>query len=191
MNNTSVWVMIADVNVSVIVAVATVICLALGVSFWLLVRRARVAAGRLPVTTDWLDDLSTERYRPMLRLLDEQDLRFLREQPGFTPQRAAKFRAQRCRIFRGYLCAMQADFGRICTALKIVMMQSRQDRPDLASALVRSQITFASGMAAAQCHLWLYRWGWGNVDVAGLVKVFDGMRLELRTFVPAEVSAGA
>ena len=150
-----------------------------------------MAAGRLPVTTDWLDGLSAERYRPMVRLLDEQDLRFLREQPGFTPQMAAKFRAERCRIFRGYLRSMQLDFGRICTALKIVMMQSRQDRPDLASALVRSQIAFACGMAAVQCHLWLYRWGWGKVDVAGLVKVFDGMRLELRTFVPAEMPAGA
>jgi hypothetical protein len=173
------------------VAASALIGISLGVCLWLFVRRGRLTAGRLPVTTDWLDDLSTERYGPMLRLLDEQDLRFLTEQPGFTPRMAAEFRAQRCRIFRGYLRSMQVDFGRICTALKLVMMQSPQDRPDLASALVRGQITFAWGSAAVQCHLWLYSWGLGQVEVAGLVKVFDGMRLELRTFVPAEVSAGA
>ena len=101
----------------------------------------------------------------MLRLLDEEDLRFLRKQPGFTPQMAAKFRAQRCRIFRGYLRSMQVDFGRICAVLKIVMAQSQQDRSDLASALVRSQITFTCRMVAIQFRLWLYRWGFGKVEV--------------------------
>jgi hypothetical protein len=143
------------------------------------------------VTIDWLDALSTERYRPMLRLLDEEDLRFLRKQPGFTSQMAARFRAQRCRILWEYLRSMQVDFGRICTALKIVMAQSQQDRSDLASALVRSQITFTCGMVAIQFRLLLYRWGFGKVEVTSLVKVFDGMRQELRTFVPAEVSVGA
>jgi hypothetical protein len=167
------------------------ICLALGICLWLLVRSTRLAAGKLPVTTDWLDDLSIERYRPMLRLFAEEDLRFLSKQPGFTPQMAAKFRAQRCRIVRGYLRSMQVDFGRICMALKIVIAQSQQDRPDLASALVRSQIAFTCGMVTVQFRLFLYRWGFGRVEVASLVKVFDGLRLELRTFVPAEVSAGA
>jgi hypothetical protein len=127
----------------------------------------------------------------MLRLLDEGDLRFLSKQPGFTPQMAARFRAQRCRILWGYLRSIQVDFVRICTALKIVMAQSRQDRPDLASALVRSQITFTCAMAAVQVRLLLYRWGFGKVEVASLVKVFDGMRLELCTLVPAQVPAGA
>jgi hypothetical protein len=183
--------MIEDELMNLLIAVSALICLALGMCLWLLLRSVRSAAGTLPVTTDWLDDLSTERYRPMLRLIDEEDLRFLRKQPGFTPQMFAKFRAQRCRIFRGYLRAMQVDFGRICTALKIVLAQSQQDRPDLASALLQSQITFACGMVAVQFRLLLYRWGCGKVEVTGLVKVFDGMRLELRTFVPAEVTLTA
>ena len=176
---------------NLLVAVSTLICLAFGICLWLLLRSARLPAGGLPVTIDWLNDLSTERYRPMLRLLDEEDLRFLRKQPGFTPQMAAKFRAQRCRIFRGYLRSMQVDFGRICAVLKIVMAQSQQDRSDLASALVRSQITFTCRMVAIQFRLWLYRWGFGKVEVTSMLKVFDGMRLELRTFVPAEVTQTA
>src|ERR1019366_4989261 len=120
---------------NLLIAVSALSCLAFAICLWLLLRSLRLAAGRLPVTTDWLDDLSTERYRPMLRLLDEEDLRFLRTQPGFTPKMAAKFRAQRCRILQGYLRSMQVDFGRICTALKLVMTESQQDRPDLGSAL--------------------------------------------------------
>lgn len=86
---------------------------------------------------------------------------------------------------------MQVDFVRICTALKIVMVQSQHDRPDLASALVRSQITFTFGMVAVRFRLLLYRWGIGHVEVAGLAKVFDGMSMELRTFVPVEMSGRA
>jgi hypothetical protein len=36
-----------------------------------------------------------------------------------------------------------------------------------------------------------YQNGFGGVDVSGLVKLFDGMRLELRTLIPAELGAGA
>lgn len=183
--------MIADEVTNVVVAVSALICFALGACLWLLVRSARLAAGRLPVTTGWLADLSIEGYRPMLRLFSEEDLRFLSEQPGYTPQMATKFRAQRCRIASGYLRSMQVDFARICSALRIVMAQSQQDRPDLASALVRSQIAFTCGMVAVHFRLWLYRWGFGNVEFTSLVKVFDGMRLELRTLIPAEVSVRA
>jgi hypothetical protein len=31
-----------------------------------------------------------------------------------------------------------------------------------------------------------YRYGLGTVDVTRLLRVFDGMRIELRVFVPAE-----
>jgi hypothetical protein len=34
---------------------------------------------------DWVLDLSVDRYRPMFRLLEQEDIRFLRSQPGATP----------------------------------------------------------------------------------------------------------
>ncbi len=176
---------------NVIIAASTLICCALGLCLWLLARSAALRTAELPVTTDWIDDLSVERYMPMLRLLAEDDIRSLNEHPGCTPRMVARFRAQRCRAVRGYLRLMQADFGRVCTALKVVMAQSQQDRPDLASSLIRSQITFACGMAAVQFRLLLYRWGLGRVEVAGLVKVFEGLRLQLRAQVPALSPIGA
>ena len=54
---------------------------------------------QLPVTAEWIDELSIERYRPMMRLLDSGDIEFLRAQPGFTPKMVTKLRAQRCQIF--------------------------------------------------------------------------------------------
>ena len=145
----------------------------------------------LPVTVEWIDELSIDRYRPMLRLLCQDDLRFLRTRPGFTRQMETKFRTQRTAIFREYLRQLDSDFKRICMALKVVMVQSKHDRPDLASVLVHSQMAFAYGMMIVDLQVVCYRYGVGTVDVTGLVKLFDGMRLELRTFVPADSWAGA
>jgi hypothetical protein len=171
--------------------ICVVTCLALALALPLLLRKVAVASGSLPLTTEWIDELSIERYRPMLRLLDGEDLEFLRSQPGFTPNMATKLRIQRCQIFRGYLRCLNADFGRVSAALKILMLQSRNDRPDLAGALVRHQATFLCAMAMVNFRLVLYRWGVCSVDVTSLVQIFDVMRLELRTLVPVALPMGA
>jgi hypothetical protein len=129
-------------------------------------------------------ELSIDRYRPMLRLLSDDDLRFLRVQPGFTPDMASQLRRQRCKIFRGYLKCLEMDFRSVCGALKLLLLESRYDRPDLASTLVRAQVSFAAGLAAVQFRLVLFQWGLSDVDAVGLLKLFDAMRLELRTLIP-------
>lgn len=174
-----------------VIAISVIACLALGLALPLLLRKVAVSGSSLPLTAEWIDELSVERYRPMIRLLDREDLDFLRSQPGFTPQMATKLRIQRCQIFRGYLRCLNADFGRVSAALKVLMLQSRNDRPDLAAALVRHQATFLWGMFVVQIQLMLFRWGLCGVDVTSLVKVFDVMRIELRTLVPAAQPMGA
>jgi hypothetical protein len=127
----------------------------------------------------------------MMRLLDTADLDFLRCQPGFTPRLASQLRAQRCQIFRGYLRCLNADFQRVCMAIKLLILQSRSDRPDLSFLLMRQQVIFATGMASVHIRLVLYRWGFCGVDVTGLVRMFDSMRLELTGLMPAAMPAGA
>lgn len=146
---------------------------------------------RLPVTADWIDESASERYRPMLRLLSREDLHILRTRPGCTPQMVAAFRRQRYQIFRMYLRQLDSNFQRLCMALKVVMVQSQDDRPDLALALLRNQITFAFGLTMVRFQAVCYRYGVGTVDVASLLKRIDGMRLELRALIPAESCAGA
>jgi hypothetical protein len=150
-----------------------------------LVRRVASPKATLPVTAGWINALSIERYRPMARLLNSEDLEFLRLQPGFTPRMATRLRIQRCQIFRGYLRCLNNDFAKVCMAIKILLLQSRYDRPDLAAILVRQQVLFAVGMVAVHFRLFLYRWGWCGADVTGLVQIFDSMRLELQTLVPS------
>jgi hypothetical protein len=174
-----------------VVALLVVTLAALVTALVILVRSLGSAGQSLPVTAEWIEELSIERYRPMLRLLDSSDLEFLRSQPGYSPRIESNLRAQRCHIFRGYLRCLNTDFRRVCMALKLVMAQSQQDRPDLASVLVHHQIMFTSGMVAIQARLFLYRWGICTVDVSSLVQIFDVMRLELRTMMPTAVAACA
>lgn len=174
-----------------VIAISLLSCCSLAIALFVVIRKLAFAGGELPVTAEWIDELSTERYRPMMRLLDGRDLEFLRSQPGFSPRMASKIRRQRCQIFRGYLGCLSTDFRRISSALKLLMLRSNVDRPDLAAALVRQQFAFGYGMVNVYAHLFLYRWGIANVDVSSLVGIFDSVRVELRTMVPAQMSSAA
>src|SRR5215475_12636455 len=106
------------------------------VTMVVIIVRSLGSGQRLPVTAEWIDELSVQRYLPMLRLLESGDVEFIRAQPGYSRRMEWRLRAQRCQIFRGYLRCLNLDFRRICMALKLLMVQSQQDRPDLASVLV-------------------------------------------------------
>jgi hypothetical protein len=164
---------------------------AISASLAWLVRKIAFSSTHLPVTAGWIDELSSERYRPMLRLLDGEDLDFLSSQPNFSSSSAMRVRKQRCEIFRGYLRCLNNDFNRVCLAVKLLMLQAHDDRPDLASILLRNRISFATGMATVYVRLFLYRWGLCGVNVTGLVKTFDTMRIQLQTLVPVTLGMDA
>jgi hypothetical protein len=46
-------------------------------------------------------------------------------------------------------------------------------------------------MLAVQWRLVLHAWGLGTVDVSGLVRAMEHMRMELRQMIPAEGAAVA
>src|SRR5450756_951486 len=157
-----------------VILISAVLLAALVLATVAVLRRLGSADRTLPVTAEWIDELSTDRYRPMMRLLDSRDIEFLGSQAGFTPKMGSKLRAQRCQIFRGYLRCLNMDFQRVCTALKLVLVQSEQDRPDLSSILLHNQILFATGLLAVHFRLILYGWGICTVDADGLMRIFDG-----------------
>ena len=149
-----------------------------------LARRMSADPQMLPVTTEWLSELSAERYRPMARLLDRSDFEFLRAQKGYKPEMGKRLRRQRAEAFRGYLQLLESDFNRVATALHLIVAHSTHDRPELAGALLYQRFTFVCRMAEAHLRVALFRLGWDGVDAAELIGIFDGMRLELRTLVP-------
>ena len=164
--------------------VATGMILMLSSCVLYLVRRLSADTQTLPVTTEWLSELSADRYLPMTRLLESADFEFLREQKGYTPEIGKRLRRQRAQAFLGYLQLLQSDFDQVAAALRLILAQSTCDRPDLASALLHRRVTFVCGVLEAHMHLAFFRLGWGGVNGAELIRLFDGMRLELRTLVP-------
>jgi hypothetical protein len=171
--------------VLIVVPVLGLISTGLAVMLIVVLRQMANTKRKLPETVQWIETLSVERYRPMLRLLDREDLSFLKAQPGFHPAMAKRLRRQRCDIFRGYLRHLCSDFQLTCAALKLIMLHAPVDRPDLASILLRAQASFVFGLMQIHISLALYRLGLANVDVRNLVQLFDGMQLELRSLVPA------
>ena len=167
-----------------IIAAVLVLC-----TIILLARRLSAAPGTLPVDAAWIDEMSADRYKPMMRLLDERDFEFLRSQPGFNPKLASRLRAQRCRIFSGYLRCLESDFRRVCLAAKLLLLQSHDDRPDLAATLFRSQVRFLVALFVVNVHVFFYRWGIGRVDVSALIGTFDSVRSELRGLAPSVAGA--
>ena len=135
---------------------------------------------------EWIDGISSERYRPMMRLLADEEFEFLRSQ-AMRPRQIARIRARRCRIFRGYLRSLDADFARVCLAVKFLIAESQEDRADLARVLLRQQARFGTAMLRVQFRLLMYNCGLGSVDVSALVGLFDGMRRQMMTLAPAAV----
>jgi hypothetical protein len=137
----------------------------------------------------WSADLSVERYRPMIRLLNVDDIRFLRAQPGVTPEMLHRLRRQRCQIFRGYLKNLERDFQQASDALILVMVQSQVDRRDLIPVFVGSRIKFATAAFSIRCRLLLYRWNIGQEPVQRLLGLFEGLQLELLAWTPTPEGA--
>lgn len=175
----------------IVLGSAAFICLAVVAALVLMFRRLIAGPKTLPVSVDWISELSAARYRPMQRLLDEEDYTFLANQPGCDRRLLRRMRSERRRLFRGYLACLGRDFGRVCAALKLLMVHSAHDRPDLAGIIYKQQALFAFGVLGVQWHLMLHACGIGNVDVRGLVRAMEFMRLELRQMVPVESALAA
>jgi len=166
----------------IIAATSTILMLGLAVLF--LVCRLGSNNQVLPVTTDWLSELSTDRYRPMMRLLEESDFQFLRTRKGYTPEMASRLRRQRVHAFLGYLHMLEGDFDRVSAALRLTLARSAYDRPELAALLFQRRLLFAFALIGTYCRIGLFWLGLSGVDVSSLIQLFDGMRQELRTRVP-------
>lgn len=126
-------------------------------------------------------------YTPMLRLLDNEDLRFLRRQPGATRRMERRLRHERAAIFSLYLRSLEADFRDASEALKLVMVQASIDRRDLASVVLQNQLRFACRASVLRFQVLLFRYGIGNVNVGGVLQPFSALHDMLHQFGPVAV----
>src|SRR5688500_10251488 len=127
----------------------------LGVAILLLVRKLAGPATISQCDPEWITNFSVARYRPMLRLLDEADYKFLAAQPGYSKKYISRLRAERRAIFRAYLRNLVRDFHRLHMAARMVLVYAPQDRPDLAMTLMRQRFLFTFAIMSIECRLLL------------------------------------
>jgi hypothetical protein len=165
--------------VGIILLIATAFVLFLFGSFVVVFRRL---SAHEPLAQDdaWTLQTCADRYRPLERLLDVQEYRFLESHRGFRRSTIRRYRRRRVQVFRGYLRCLSVDYGRICAAIRLLIVQSPLDRPDLASLLVRQRLVFAFHFLLAEYRLSLHGLGLGHVDVAHLLNALEQMQVQLR-----------
>ena len=112
------------------------------------------------------------RYRPMLRLLADEDFGFV----AGNPKLLRALRSERHRIFRSYLSCLTREYGRLLAGIRLVMVQSRVDRPDLARALAKNRLLFTLAICRIEYRLAMQSLGLGKVDISAVVESFDRLR---------------
>jgi hypothetical protein len=121
------------------------------------------------------------RYRPMVRLLSDEDTAFI----SANKPMLRKLRTERRQIFRGYLNCLTKDYARLLDGVRLAMVRSGVDRPDLARALAKNKILFTLALCRIEYRLLLHSAGLGKVDVSGLVDAMDALRAQVSFLVPA------
>jgi hypothetical protein len=119
----------------------------------------------------------------MVRLLSDEDAAFVSTHKAI----ARKLRTDRRKIFRGYLNCLTKDYARLLNGVRLAMVRSGVDRPDLAHALAKNQILFAFALCRIEYRLLLHQVGIGKVDVSGLVDAIDALRTQVSFLAPASL----
>jgi len=124
-------------------------------------------------------DFAIARYELMARLMSDEDLLFLKSQPGFRPEMGKQFSRERRRIFRLYLREMACDFKRLHAHARAVVASLPADHSPMIGMLIRQQLRFRWEMAVVQTRLSLHAIGAGSIDARGLIDALAGMHAEI------------
>lgn len=165
-----------------LVAVVGLFIAVIGLLAWNVLQRMRVPAD---VNTGVVETLLADRYRPMLRLLGDEDLDFVSGRSHLH----RVLRAQRRQLFRRYLRCLARDYALLLAGVRAVMVQSGIDRPDLARALAKNRVLFAITLARVELRLALHAAGIGKVDISGLVDALESLRAQVTSLASTIPSA--
>ena len=172
---------------SVAVIVASVSVVLASVSYLLLRRLTEPGVGQEDIQR--IEGFSVVAYGPMARLLLEEDVEFLRSQPGYEPGLERKLRKQRVKTFRAYLRSLGKDFNALHRAARTLVAHAPEDQPELAGQLFRQGLTFWAGMALVQLNVALYAWNLQSTVVSAQNLVEAARSMQNLMFAPSAASA--
>ena len=155
-----------------IVFLTALLLIAVGtVAFTLLlkIRALEAAQNTAPAT------LAVDRYKPMLRLLSEDDFTLVAANPALRKA----LRKRRRELFRSYLKCLTRDYGRLLAGLRQAIVVSGTDRPDLSKAIAKNRLLFAWSICKIEYRLALHATGAQNVEIANLVEAMEVLRTQV------------
>jgi hypothetical protein len=132
-----------------------------------------------PSTT--VPQIAMERYRPMARLFDDQDLQFLASRPGYRREMGARLRRSRRRVFRMYLAELSADFHRLHSAARRIVADAPEQHADMVGLLLQQEITFWRVLFGIEVRLALDWAGLGSADACRLLEMVEQLGRALAT----------
>jgi hypothetical protein len=124
--------------------------------------------------------LDLGKYQPMIRLLDREDLAFLKSQPGYRPKIGRSLKRARRRVFRMYLASMGAEFRTLHREARRMVAGAAAEHEKLVGVLIRQRVTFWCVRSMVEVRLALHWLDFGDVDVGPLVELLEEMRLQLQ-----------
>jgi len=128
---------------------------------------------------------------PYSRLLDPHDFVYL-QRSGFSPARVRGLRAERRRIAQQWLHSLAADFNRIDHLMRLLLLASAVDRPDLASALARQRAILCWHFHLVALRLTLDRFGTPSGGTLTSMQSLEALCAGMRTLSRlAQISAVA
>jgi hypothetical protein len=160
------------------VQVAGVSILLLLLLCWLLGRLIRTRRV-FDIDFAWWNSFSPERYKPVTRLLSEQDFDYISGLDGCDRRMAAKFRSRRVKLMRQYLREMSADFDRL-QAIGQLMVEAGTAGRELRELLFEQRLRFTLAMWSAQLQTAGFRAGISRVDTTGLMGALNGLAAGVR-----------
>ena len=127
---------------------------------------------------------SLDRYRPMQRLLSEQDMLFLKRSPGYTKQMGKRWKRHQLVLFKMYLRELRLDFYKLHAEARSIVADTGMESSDLVRQLIRQRIQFEYATAKVELQISLAGFGMGAVSARPLLKTVEMMRKQLQTMAP-------
>lgn len=165
-----------------LIVLSSLFVVALALFSWQFLSRMRilrVAEGSAPAV------VSADRYRPMLRLLSDEDLGFVSRNSSLR----RTLRSRRRELFRSYLRCLMRDYAHLLAGVRTVMVRSGVDRPDLAQALAKNRVLFVMAICKVEMRLTLHAVGVGKVEISGLVDALEALRGQVNVLSSASMTA--
>ena len=123
-------------------------------------------------------------YNPMQRLLDPAEFRFLREH-RVSNKKVNQLRSQRRKLYRLYLHSLRLEFERIHQTLKMCLVSSRVDRPEVAALLMKQKVAFYQNILRAELRLTLHALGFEEMPQIDFLAPLEIIRAQLQSLTSA------